>query len=89
MTDNAPADPQQELPRIFLVVVDDTEEWRAALRFACRRAQHTGGRVALLHVIEPERDPALGRDRGRACARRRRQEAEQRLQRVAQARSTS
>ncbi|MEO1227091.1 MAG: universal stress protein [Pseudomonadota bacterium] len=39
--------------RVFLVVVDETDEWRAALRFACRRAEHTGGRVALLHVIEP------------------------------------
>lgn len=39
--------------RVFLVVVDDTEEWHAALHFACRRALHTGGRVALLHVIEP------------------------------------
>ena len=39
--------------RVFLVVVDATDEWRAALRFACRRAEHTGGRVALLHVIEP------------------------------------
>lgn len=40
-------------PRIFLVVVDETQEWRTALHFACRRAQHTGGRVALLHVLEP------------------------------------
>jgi len=39
--------------RVFLVVVDETDEWRAALRFVCRRAEHTGGRVALLHVIEP------------------------------------
>lgn len=39
--------------RIFLVVVDTTEEMRNALRFAGRRAQHTGGRVALLFVIEP------------------------------------
>lgn len=39
--------------RIFLVVVDETEEWRAALRFACGRALHTGGRIALLHVQEP------------------------------------
>jgi len=39
--------------RIFLCVVDATEELRGALRFACRRAQHTGGRVALLYVIEP------------------------------------
>jgi nucleotide-binding universal stress UspA family protein len=40
-------------PRVFLVVVDDTEEMRAALRFAARRAANTGGRVALLYVIEP------------------------------------
>jgi nucleotide-binding universal stress UspA family protein len=40
-------------PRIFLVVVDDTEEMRVALRYASLRAKHTGGRVALLYVIEP------------------------------------
>ena len=39
--------------RVFLVVVDDSEEMPVALRFACRRAQHTGGRVALLYVIAP------------------------------------
>lgn len=39
--------------RVFLVVVDETEEMNVALRFACRRAGHTGGRVALLYVIEP------------------------------------
>lgn len=39
--------------RIFLVVVDATEEMRLALRFACRRAQHTGGRIALLYVTQP------------------------------------
>ncbi len=39
--------------RIFLVVVDDSEEMLQAMRFACRRALHTGGRVALLYVIEP------------------------------------
>jgi nucleotide-binding universal stress UspA family protein len=39
--------------RKFLVVVDDSEEMRAALRYACRRARHTGGRVALLRVIAP------------------------------------
>lgn len=43
----------QALDRVFLVVVDDSEEMRVALRFASRRAEHTGGRVALLHVIEP------------------------------------
>jgi nucleotide-binding universal stress UspA family protein len=40
-------------PRIFLVVVDETEEMRVALRYAALRARHTGGRVALLYVIEP------------------------------------
>ncbi|MBF0335239.1 MAG: universal stress protein, partial [Alphaproteobacteria bacterium] len=42
-----------EDPRVFLVVVDDTEEMRAALRFACRRARATDGRVALLRVVAP------------------------------------
>ncbi len=39
--------------RVFLVVVDESEELKVALRYAARRAQHTGGRVALLFVIEP------------------------------------
>ncbi|KZB68295.1 universal stress protein [Thalassospira lucentensis] len=39
--------------RTFLVVVDDSDEMTKALRYACRRAQHTGGRVALLSVIQP------------------------------------
>jgi nucleotide-binding universal stress UspA family protein len=39
--------------RIFLVVVDQTEEMETALYFACRRAYRTGGRVAMLYVIEP------------------------------------
>ncbi len=40
-------------PRKFLVVVDKTPECRTALRFAARRAQHTGGRITLLCVSEP------------------------------------
>ena len=39
-------------PRKFLVVVDKTPESRVAVRFATRRAQHTGGRVSLLCVTE-------------------------------------
>lgn len=39
--------------RTFLVVVDDSDELSKALRFACRRAVKTNGRVALLYVIEP------------------------------------
>jgi nucleotide-binding universal stress UspA family protein len=38
--------------RVFLVVVDETPELKVALLYACRRAQKTGGRVALLHVAE-------------------------------------
>jgi nucleotide-binding universal stress UspA family protein len=39
--------------RVFLVVVDESEEMKLAVRYAARRAQHTNGRVALLYVIEP------------------------------------
>ena len=39
--------------RLFLVVVDISEEMNVALRFACQRAKNTGGRVALLYVMEP------------------------------------
>jgi nucleotide-binding universal stress UspA family protein len=40
--------------RKFLVVVDDTPECMIALSYAARRAQHTGGGLVLLFVIEPE-----------------------------------
>lgn len=54
MTDSDEAKPPAETTdRVFLVVVDETEEMPVALRFACQRARHTGGRVALLYVIEP------------------------------------
>ena len=39
--------------RVFLVVVDDSEEMLVALHFACMRAKNTGGRVALFRDIEP------------------------------------
>lgn len=39
--------------RKFLVIADDSPEFGAALRYACRRARSTGGHVALLRVIEP------------------------------------
>lgn len=76
------SDPATGLGRVFLVVVDDTEEMRAALKFACRRARHTGGRVALLRVVEPyefQHFAAIGklmRDEAR-------QDAEALLQRMA------
>ena len=39
--------------RVFLVVVDETEEHRLAVHYAARRAAHTVGKLALLYVIEP------------------------------------
>jgi len=39
--------------RKFLVVVDDTQECRVAVRFAGRRAQRTGASLVLLRVIVP------------------------------------
>lgn len=47
-------DINQHLQRKFLVVVDGSPEGHAALRFAARRAHGTGGKVALLLVVEPE-----------------------------------
>src|SRR5690606_41006029 len=41
------------MTRKFLVVVDDSPEFGAALKYAARRARATGGRVALLRVIPP------------------------------------
>src|SRR5258706_15576568 len=49
----AMSEPVKERPRKFLVVIDKTEESRVALRFASRRAKHTGGRVTLLCVAQP------------------------------------
>jgi nucleotide-binding universal stress UspA family protein len=43
---SSPADARN--PRKFLVVIDKTPESAVALRFATRRAQHTGGRVTLM-----------------------------------------
>jgi nucleotide-binding universal stress UspA family protein len=45
--------PERIAERIFLVVVDESPEMRNALRYACRRAKRTGGRVALLYVMHP------------------------------------
>lgn len=57
MSDEATANTKQASggadQRVFLVVVDNSQEMRVALRFASRRAAHTGGRVALLYVTEP------------------------------------
>ena len=44
----------EEPKRTYLVVIDDSEEARVALRFAARRAAKTDGRVEVLAVIEPQ-----------------------------------
>ena len=40
--------------RTYLVVVDDSEESRVALRFAARRAAKTGGKIEVLGIVEPQ-----------------------------------
>ena len=68
--------------RTFLVVVDESQEMRNALRYACGRAKRTGGRVALLYVTEPaEFQHWLGV--GKVMEDERRAEAEQALQTLA------
>jgi len=39
--------------RTYLVVIDEGEESRVALRFAARRAAKTGGTVAILALVAP------------------------------------
>ncbi|XDZ66147.1 universal stress protein [Alphaproteobacteria bacterium LSUCC0684] len=39
--------------RVFLVVVDDSEELHQALYYACRRAKRLKGKIALMHCILP------------------------------------
>ena len=39
--------------RTYLVVMDESAEARAALRYAARRAARTGGAVEIVSVIEP------------------------------------
>jgi nucleotide-binding universal stress UspA family protein len=69
-------------PRVFLVVVDESVEMPVALYYASRRAQRTGGRVALLRVIPREESHGLASVE--ALMREEAQhEAEQLLQRLA------
>jgi len=82
MTPDPPEQEEKPRERVMLVVVDDSPEMAVALRYACRRARHAGGRVALLHVIErTEFQTWLGV--GDLMAKEAREEAEQLLQRVA------
>ncbi len=52
-TDGGPEPSDPSVDRIFLCVIDSTEEMQVAIRFASRRAWRTGGRVAMLYVMEP------------------------------------
>ena len=45
---------EQAQARTYLVVIDDSEEARVALRFAARRAAKTSGRIEILAVVEPQ-----------------------------------
>jgi len=49
----APTAAETSSERTFLVVVDDTPELLVAIRYASRRAKRTGGKVAMLYVIDP------------------------------------
>lgn len=69
---------KKQAHRVFLVVVDQSDELKVALRFASRRARATGGRVAMLYVTEPAEAEWLGV--GDIMREERRAEAEQRLQ---------
>lgn len=66
----------------FLVVVDDTPEVRAALRFATRRARNVGGGVTLLRVIVPA-DSQMWAGVGELMRAEAREEAEKLLQTMA------
>lgn len=79
----APPRSNADAERVFLVVVDDTEEMHAALMFACLRARRTSGRVALLRVIEPVEFQHWG-SVARLMRSEARDEAEQLLQRLSE-----
>ena len=69
------------MTRKFLVVVDDSPEFEAALRYASRRARSTNGRVALLRIIPGGSDEHWAGVR-EEIQRQQRSEAEQLLTRL-------
>ncbi len=46
--------------RVYLVIIDETDEARIALRFASRRAAKTGGSVHILALVPPQDFVAFG-----------------------------
>ncbi|MBI1207039.1 MAG: universal stress protein [Azospirillum sp.] len=67
--------------RIFLVLIDDSTEMTVALKYACRRARRSGGRVALLYVMESDAEP-IGEFQWRAVEDLMREEARERAEQV-------
>ncbi|HZF77199.1 MAG TPA: universal stress protein [Acetobacteraceae bacterium] len=82
MEQETEAQAQARRDRVFLVVVDDSPERRVALRYACLRVRKSGGRVALLRVIEPEGQVEWA-GVGAMLAEERREEAERLLSALA------
>lgn len=68
--------------RKFLLVVDRSAELRAAVRFSCRRALHTGGTVVLFACV-PKRDSHYFASIGELMEREAQSEAEEVLKTVA------
>ncbi|AKH41591.1 nucleotide-binding universal stress UspA family protein [Altererythrobacter atlanticus] len=46
--------------RVYLVIIDETEEAHSALRFASRRAAKTGGSVHILAIVPKQAFSAFG-----------------------------
>lgn len=69
------------MPRKFLVVVDDSPEFNAALGYATRRARSTQGRVVLLRAIPDTSDEHWSGVRDE-IRRQQRDEAERLLARI-------
>lgn len=82
MSDSNPSASEPPRQRIFLVVIDESAEMQVALYYASRRARNTGGRVALLYVIEPAEIQQWAAVE-QLMQEERRQEAEQLLQKLA------
>ncbi|MEM7047945.1 MAG: universal stress protein [Pseudomonadota bacterium] len=70
--------------RTLLVVIDDSAECRSALRYACQRALHSGGRVALLKVIDGSELLHQWQGIEQAMLEEMREKAEEELQQLAQ-----
>jgi len=68
--------------RTLLVVVDKSEELKAALRFACRRVARAGGAIALFHAV-PQSEFHHFASIGELLEQEARTEAESFLQKVA------